>query len=260
MYSESTFAILNGTTVNNGTLTTKGWEDVIVTGGTATILGSPSTATAIAVDAKGNQSTVTISGQIATFTTNVPTEGTSVKIIYDMNVTGNLMDLNAANFPKAFKIFYHNVFFNPDTNAYYSDLYIVFSKGIPDGALNLSLSSSKEATDPIKFTLLTLAGSTSFGSYITVPKTNVLVSPTVTPATTNNHVASTITLTFPDNTNWRDNIYDLTVSGSSAISNFTTLPGMIKIAGTEFATAKTYPIIIKSTNYPDVSINQVVIA
>ena len=258
MYSESLLGLSFGTNSINGVNSVKGWEDVVITGGIGTLAGTPTSGTTVAIasDSKGNQSAVTLSGQAVTVTTNVPADGTSIKVIYPMTVTGNALDLNAANMPKAFKIFYHNIFVDPDTNAVFSDLYITFNKGVPDGSVALNLAQSKEATDPIKFILLTLASSTSFGTYVNVPRTGMLSAPVVLPQATAVH-ATVITLTFPDNPVWRDSISDLKVDTVSVIGSFTTLPGMIKLAASVTPTAKTYAIVIKSTNFPDVTVSQV---
>lgn len=258
MYSESIFGILNGLSATNGVTTVTAWEDVVITGGVGTLVGTPvsGTTSASGFDPKGNQSTITLAGQAVTVNTNVPTDGNSIKVVYPISVTGNIMDLNASNMPKAFKIYYHNVFFNPDTNAPYADLYITFVKGVPDGSLALSLSQSKEATNPVKFTLLTLASSTSFGSYVTVPRTGVLCAPVVLPQTSAVH-ATVITLTYPDNPVWRSSITNLTVNGTTAVGSFTTLAGMIKLASSLTPSAATYTIVITATNFPAVTVSQI---
>ena len=259
MYSENALGILNGVKMVNGSATLPTWESGInVVGGIATIQGTPAvgTTSVIGFDSKGNQSNGTLAGQTVTFTTNVPTDNTKVTIEYPQLLTGTTMDLDMAKFPQAYAITWHTVSFDPATNVEYSDVYYKFYRGIPDGASNQSFQTAKQVQDPIKFNLFPEFGTTLFGKYISVPKPNVLVSPIVTPQASAVH-ATVITLTFPDNTTWRDNISDLKVNAISAIGSFTTLPGMIKLAASLTPSAATYTIVIKSTNFPDVTISQI---
>jgi hypothetical protein len=258
MYTESNMAMSAGSDVINGETTVNGWEDVVITGGKGTLKATPTvgTTSVTGFNSKGVQSLVTLVGQAVTVTTNVPADGNSIKVMYPMTVTGNILDLNAANMPKAFRIYYHNVFFDPDTNATYAQLYITFNKGVSDGAIALSLSSSKEAALPVKFTLLTLASSTSFGTYVTVPELGVLDTPTVTPQATATH-GTVITLTFPDAPLWRNSITDITVNSVSAQGSYTVLPSMIKLGASLTPIAGSDIIVIKSANFDDVTITQV---
>lgn len=179
LWSDSSMGMLSGNTATSGTATVKYFDKNLVVGGTAstpTLALTASTptingTTADIFDATNTHYNSTIASGVATITgSTLPALGSIVTAVYNISVTGNITDLNAANFPKSFKLYAHTVSYNPNTNVVASDIYLVLNAGIPDGSINALFEAGKESNLPIKFQLLVPTGSTSFGSYINVSR------------------------------------------------------------------------------------------
>jgi len=171
-WNESILGMQSGTTASSGTATVKYFEkDLEVASGKVTLTGTPAGTTCDLFDANNKHYTGTIATDLVTITPTAPTDGTLLTAVYDTSVTGDITDLDAASFPKSFKLYSHGIAYNPDTNVIVSDIYLVLNAGVPDGSINGAFEAGKESLLPIIFQLLTPINSSSFGSYINVPRT-----------------------------------------------------------------------------------------
>jgi len=171
LWSDSLIGMLSGTTASSGSATVKYFEkDLVVSAGKVTLTGTPSGTTCDLFDANNKHYTGTISTGVVTITPTAPPDGTILTAVYDTSVTGDITNLDAASFPKSFKLYSHTVAYNPNTNAIVSDIYLVLTNAVPTGDLNAAFEAGKESTLPITFQILTPVNSTSFGSYINVPR------------------------------------------------------------------------------------------
>lgn len=173
LWNESIMAMLQGTTATSGTATVKYFDKGLTVGsaGALTLSSTPLTGTTVDVfDSLDTHYTATFVGTSATIPATPPSSGTVVTAVYSVSVTGTITDLNAATFPRAFTLYGHTVAFNPATDVIAADIYLVFNQAIPQGDINAALQAGKESTLPITFQLLIPINSTSFGSYINVPR------------------------------------------------------------------------------------------
>lgn len=168
-WNDSLIGILSGTTSASGTATVKISEKLQVTSGAVTVVGTPSGTTATVFDSVNKQYAGTIAAKVVTIT-SPPTDGSWVTVVYDSSVTGNITNLSADKFPKAYKVFAHSIAYNPQTQAVAQDVYLNFYQAVPDGAMNSSFASGKEAVQPINFMLTVPVNSNDFGQFITVSR------------------------------------------------------------------------------------------
>lgn len=172
LWSDSVIGMLSGTTASSGTATVKYFEkDLVVAAGKVTLTGTPSGTTCDLFDANNKHYSGTIATGVVTITPTAPADGSILTAVYDTSVTGDITDLDAASFPKSFKLYGHTVAYNPDTSAIVSDIYLILTNAIPDGSLNAAFEAGKESTLPIMFQIITPTNSTSFGTYLNIPRT-----------------------------------------------------------------------------------------
>jgi len=167
-WGDSLISILSGTTDSSGTATVKINEKLQMVGGVVTVVGTPSGTTATIFDAQNKQYSGTVALKEITVTT--PPEDGWVTVVYDSLVTGNITNLSADKFPKAYKIFAHSIAYSPATQAIISDIYLNFYQATCDGNMSASFAPGKEAVIPLNFMLTTPLNSNDFGQYITVPR------------------------------------------------------------------------------------------
>lgn len=171
LWNNSLIGVLNGTNSASGSITTKGFEhDLVVASGKVTLTTTTTATTCDLFDASGTHYTGTIATQVVTIAPTVPADGTILTAVFDQTLTGDITDLDAASFPKSFKIYSHTIGYNPDTNAIALDLYLQLNVGVPTGDFTASFEAGKESLLPIIFQLLVPQNSTSFGKWISVPR------------------------------------------------------------------------------------------
>lgn len=169
-WGDSLIGILSGTTTVAGTPTVKVNEKLqVTTGGLVTVVGTPVGTTCNVFDKYNNLLAGAIAAKVVTITgTPAPAVGDWVTVVYDSSLAGNITNLSADKFPKAYKIFAHTIAYSPSTQTVISDVYLNFYQATPDGNMNATFQPGKEATLPIKFMLTTPVQSNDFGQYITV--------------------------------------------------------------------------------------------
>jgi len=168
-WGDSLIGILSGTTSASGTATVKVSEKLQVASGAVTVVGTPVGSSATIFDAVNKQYVGAFTLKVAAIT-SPPADGTWVTIVYDSTVTGNITNLSADKFPKAYKIFAHTIAYLPSTQSIVQDVYLNFYQATCDGNMSASFEGGKEAVLPLKFMLTTPVQSNDFGQYITVPR------------------------------------------------------------------------------------------
>jgi len=168
VHSDSFYEMQSGTVAANGTYTVQKTDTDVLTGGSLTITGTPVGTTAIVIDAHGKQFAGTIAVKEVTITGGV--EGAKYTILYGESVTGDVLDLRTDKFPNNYYTELHTIAYDADSNAVVADIYWVFDKALPDGALSAKLAAGTNATDEINFTAQLPANTKSYGKYIVVPR------------------------------------------------------------------------------------------
>lgn len=85
-------------------------------------------------------------------------------------VTGQVMDLNAENLPKNYKVQLRTIAYDPDTNNEVADVYWIFDKATPDGNLSEVFSAGENKVQEVNFLGQVPIGSNSYGKYVVVPR------------------------------------------------------------------------------------------
>jgi len=144
-WNDSVLGLISGNSAINGTATVKFFDkDLVVSGGVATLTAATPIVGTIAdiFDSTNKHYSAAIATNQATIT-SPPTDGEIVTAVYDILVQGSITNLDAASFPKSFKLYSHTVSYDPSTNEIASDIYLVLNSGISDGAINAALKQEK---------------------------------------------------------------------------------------------------------------------
>lgn len=83
-------------------------------------------------------------------------------------VTGDVLDFKADSFPKAHHVQLRTIVYDPDTNEVVGDLFYIFKKGLPSGALAEAFQAGNK-TSEIAFTAL-VDEDGNYGQCIFVPR------------------------------------------------------------------------------------------
>jgi len=171
-WNDSVLGMISGNVAAPGTSTVKYFDKgLTVSSGLVTLTAATPIAatTADIFDATNTHYSATVSGQNATIA-SPPVDGAVVTAIYNISVSGGITNLDAASFPKSFKLYGHTVAYNPSTNTIESDIYLILNSAISDGAINAAFEVGKESILPIMFQILIPINSTSFGQYLNIPR------------------------------------------------------------------------------------------
>ena len=113
------------------------------------------------------------SGQKFTATTTakvndieIATDGTVTAT--ESTVTGDVLDFKADSFPKLHHVELRTIVYDPDTNKIVGDLYYIFKKGLPSGALAEAFQAGNKTTE-IAFTAM-VDEDGNYGQCIFVPR------------------------------------------------------------------------------------------
>lgn len=84
------------------------------------------------------------------------------------NVTGNVLDFKADSFPKNHHVQLRTIVYDPDTNVVVADMYFIFDKALPDGALNEAFQAGNKTAE-INFSAM-VDKDGNYGKCIVVPR------------------------------------------------------------------------------------------
>lgn len=168
-FNESVLIMNSGVGFSNGTATVKTFENNLkVSGGKVTLAGTPKGSSVDIFDQFGKKYAGTYAtGQVTI--TSPPADGSYVTAVYDKDVTGNILTLSADKMPKNFELWAYTIGYDPNTNAVKADIWLHLNKAMPTGEFSVGLEAKNNVT-PIKFIAQCPIGSTSFGEYISVPR------------------------------------------------------------------------------------------
>lgn len=170
LHADDIVAIQSGAKQVSGEYTVQANEKHQLVNGQFTLTGTPSSGSVIVLDPQGKQVTATYDATTKTVTVTDGVEGAYYIALYSTSVTGEAIPLDASMFPRNYYVELHTIAVDAETNAPAADIYWVFEKAVPDGALAVSHEAGQNNGDTIKFTAMTPINSTSIGRYIVVPR------------------------------------------------------------------------------------------
>lgn len=106
-----------------------------------------------------------------TFPTTTGVVGDLYTVVYEIDVTGNTLNIDATKFAEKYYVEYQTVEYDIDTNTIFADLYLIFSAVTPSSNFDLSFENGKAQTPEITLTALAPSGSNIIGKIIEVPRT-----------------------------------------------------------------------------------------
>lgn len=95
-------------------------------------------------------------------------EATGEVTATETTVTGDVLDFKADSFPKNYFVQLKTIVYDPDTNEVVADLYFIFDKALPDGALSEAFEASNK-TSEINF-MAQVDGAGNYSKVIVVPR------------------------------------------------------------------------------------------
>jgi hypothetical protein len=168
-HSDIVWMMQSGSDILNGSYTVQKNEEIVCTGGTFTLTGTPVGTSCIVVDTQGVQSIGVIAEQVVTVTTPAPIEGNNYTLIYPSSVSGQMINFDSTLFPKSYYVEMHTICYTLDS-VVFGDTFYIFNKAVPDGALSGTFDGGKNTGDTMKFTALAPDNSNIMGSAIVVPR------------------------------------------------------------------------------------------
>ena len=104
------------------------------------------------------------------FPTSKGVLGDLYTIVYEFDVTGNTLEIDATKFAEKYYVEYMTVQYDIDTNTISSDIYLVFNSVVPNSSFDLSFENGKAQTPEITLTALAPSGSNIIGKIIEVAR------------------------------------------------------------------------------------------
>lgn len=119
-------------------------------------------------DSKNNHLEATFDG---TALTAVDGEiGDKVTVLYQAEVTGKSISLEADKFAENYHVEYRTIEYDVDTNEIVNDLYFIFNNVTPSGQLDMSFENGSAIAPEISFTALNEGTSSKIGQVLEVPR------------------------------------------------------------------------------------------
>ncbi len=88
--------------------------------------------------------------------------------VTETEVTGDVLDFKADSFPKNHEVQLKTIVYDPDTNRIVADMYFIFKRALPDGALSEAFEAGNKTSD-INFSAMADA-SGNYGKVVIVPR------------------------------------------------------------------------------------------
>jgi hypothetical protein len=167
-HNDDIIAIQSGTEFGEDTIRVQSTIAGTLTSGAIALSATPVADSVIVMDKFGK--TYVSSYAAGSVTVTGGTDGNIYTVIYSEDVTGQILDLDSTAFPINYKVQLHGIGYDPDTNQVVCDIYWLFDKAMPDGAINFNGAKSTNATEDVRFTAQTPIGSNSYGKYVVVPR------------------------------------------------------------------------------------------
>lgn len=93
----------------------------------------------------------------------------------EKTVAGDVLDFKADSFPKNHHVQLRTIVYDPDTNEIVADMYFIFEKALPSGALSEAFSSTNKTSEIAFSTMVDADG--NYGKCIIVPRVEEPVTP-----------------------------------------------------------------------------------
>lgn len=181
LHNDSLFEIQSGTEFASSTTTKTMYSESVI----CTVAGkvtpllkvgvttvTPNEGTVIVMDGKGKA----VAGTWASpdFTATTPADiavGSAYTVFYQItNANAQVLLLDSKKFPKNYYVELHTIAYDVDKNVVVADIYWQFNKALPDGGIQAQYEAGKSNGDEVAFTAQLLAGSSSYGNYVVVPR------------------------------------------------------------------------------------------
>jgi hypothetical protein len=133
---------------------------------------TPTVGSVVVMDGKGKQ----IAGTWTSpdFTATTPADiavGSAYTVFYQItNATAQVLTLDSKKFPKNYYVELHTIAYDVDKNTVVADIYWQFNKALPNGGLQAQYEAGKGNGDDVEFTAQLLAGNSSYGNYVVMPR------------------------------------------------------------------------------------------
>lgn len=179
MFDSDWLEMVSGTTYSQETHTIHKKEEGLVVAKKLSnfevkIKGTPKpTGKVYVFDSKGVQQVLNASDIVAgVIIVTIPNikEGSIVTALYELEATGQSLTIDATKFPSKFRVEYHTIEYDADTNEVVNDLYWIFNGATPAGNFDYSFESGSAITPEIDFTALAPIGSNEIGKVVQVPR------------------------------------------------------------------------------------------
>ncbi|MCM3387333.1 hypothetical protein M3649_04190 [Ureibacillus chungkukjangi] len=149
-------------------------KDLVVTDNAGalevSITGAPSGTTAYVRNTKGEVETATIATNKVTVPDGHAIAGERVSVTYEVQATGNVVELDGEKFAEAYTLEYVTQAYDPATNKVVKDIHIQLDHVIPIDEFELSLENGTAIAPEVNFECLTAPNSTSIGRIIEVDR------------------------------------------------------------------------------------------
>lgn len=119
---------------------------------------------------EGTELEITVSGSVVTVTDVTASAGDKVIAVYQIDVTGDTLQIQSDTFSEAYEVEYHTIEYSPETNRVVKDLYFQFDSVTPSDNFDLSFESGSAITPELNFTAKPSIGSNLIGKVVEVPR------------------------------------------------------------------------------------------
>lgn len=135
-----------------------------------TIKGTPLGNTVNVINSKGETVEATVTSNKVTIPTGHANAGDLVSVVYQEQVTGDIIELEANKFGEAFTVEYHTIGYDPNTNKVVKDIYIQLDHVVPNGEFELAFENGNPIAPEFNFDCLTAPNSDAIGRIIEVDR------------------------------------------------------------------------------------------
>lgn len=135
-----------------------------------TIKGAPIDNKVHLVNPQGDVVEVTAEGQTVSVPSKFAKEGDLLSVIYQEDVTGEIVEIRADKFSEAYTMEFHTIGYDPNTNQVVRDIYIQLDHVIPSADFELNFENGTPIAPEITFDCLAAPNTENIGRIITVPR------------------------------------------------------------------------------------------
>lgn len=131
-----------------------------------TITKDPIDNTVDLIDRFGRVIQATVSTKTVTVPTGFAEPGDKISAAYRIEVTGNVLELDAATFAEEYEVEYWTVEYDPKTQKVINDLYIIFDSVQPSADIEISFENGSAITPEFTFNVNSDGETSSIGRFV----------------------------------------------------------------------------------------------